>query len=222
MKTCLNNAFSLLELLVGIAILAVLLLLGSGVVSRATQSLDKMRCTSNLQQVSKAIHLYTVENNGVLPGPLQGRQRVYTTPYHHGKRPGVGSNRQVCLIDRIAPYIGLRIPSGNAYTPYVSDLFVCPAGRKQMAGKIEPESAKYYSTTVDPVVQPFGYYSSRGERPPLSLRNIPKPAEVMAMADHDSVLQFDPDIPLTPSHHNSRNVLYLDGHVEALPLDRFE
>jgi len=222
MKTRFNQGFSLLELLVAIAVLAVLLLLGGGVVNRATSSLDKMRCTSNLQQIAKAVHLYTVENNGILPGPLQGRQRVYTTPYHHTRRPGVGSNRQVGLIDRIAPYLGMHIPSGNDYTRYVSEIFICPAGRKLMAGRIEPESsAKYYLTAIDPVVRPFGYYSANSEKPPMSLQSIPAPAEVMAVTDNDCGLLVDPEIPPTPSHRTVRNVLYLDGHVEAVPLDRF-
>ncbi|MDQ3623195.1 MAG: type II secretion system GspH family protein [Verrucomicrobiota bacterium] len=63
-------AFTLLELLVMIAIIAVLASLLLAVMGRVKESANRTKCLSNLRQLGLGILTYAGQNNYVLPGPV--------------------------------------------------------------------------------------------------------------------------------------------------------
>src|SRR3954463_5733232 len=76
-----RNAFTLVELLVVIGIIALLISILMPSLSRARMSANLVACQSNMKQVATAIHMYANEYKGVLPemsnGSRAGSQGVY-------------------------------------------------------------------------------------------------------------------------------------------------
>ena len=64
-----NRAFTLVELLVVLGIIAVLLAIILPVMSRARAAARSVTCLSNLRQINIAFHLFAQRNHGLLPDP---------------------------------------------------------------------------------------------------------------------------------------------------------
>src|SRR5687767_2702411 len=74
-----RKAFTLVELLVVIGIIAVLIAVLMPALNRARMSADLVKCQANFRQVHAAISMYAGENKGVLPweiGRASCRERV--------------------------------------------------------------------------------------------------------------------------------------------------
>ncbi len=63
-----RTAFSLVELLVVIGIIALLISVLLPTISRARRAADTAYCLANLRTIGQGMMMYTVENNGWLPG----------------------------------------------------------------------------------------------------------------------------------------------------------
>ena len=61
-------AFTLVELLVVITIIAVLVSLSMGPIKNLTSNAQRLACASNMRQLGQAILLYAADNDGLLPG----------------------------------------------------------------------------------------------------------------------------------------------------------
>src|SRR5688572_25967049 len=66
-----KTGFTLVELLVVMAILAILLALILGVLARARASASAVQCCAHLWQIGLALQLYAGDNAGKLPDPSQ-------------------------------------------------------------------------------------------------------------------------------------------------------
>lgn len=62
-----HQAFTLVELLVVIGIIAVLIGVLLPALNKARQSANNLKCMSNLRTIGQAINIYTAQNKGVLP-----------------------------------------------------------------------------------------------------------------------------------------------------------
>lgn len=69
-----ETAFTLLELLVGLVIVAILASLVIGVVNRGMESARATACTANLRNLGIALSGYLAENNNQMPTLLGGRE----------------------------------------------------------------------------------------------------------------------------------------------------
>jgi len=67
-------AFTLVELLVVIAVIGILVAILLSVTSRARSKADEAQCISQLRQGGTAICTYINDHNGMLPGPLTSTQ----------------------------------------------------------------------------------------------------------------------------------------------------
>ncbi len=106
-------AFSLIELLVVLAIIATLLGLLLPAVQRVRESANYIACRNHLRQIGLAVHGYEV-SNGYFPG-------LGTAP------------RMESVLTRVLPYLEqdnldkLIAPSGPIFTPWADDALLSPA-----------------------------------------------------------------------------------------------
>lgn len=211
-----RQAFTLTELLVAIAIIALLAsLLGSGI-SRAKIAANTVKCGSNLRQIYLAMQSYTADNDGRLPGPLRGGQPAV---YH---RDGYGPIDNF-LPTFLASYLDLP-PAAPATSP-IAKVFVCPAWQAWSKNPTPDESIRIYIAAQSGVRMldgtqgpPFGYPGT----PPLEpakIAMIDSPSKVPALYDLDRqnapAYASDTRVPPTAIHGGKRNILFFDGHQET-------
>lgn len=213
--TCIRyHAFTLVELLTAISILAILASILISVAGRIRAYANKVECANNLRQIGMTVHLYANDNGGWLPGPLRGGQDA---------RYPLNANNPQQLVHYLAEYNELNLTDEN---PTRAKLMVCSA----FAGVISDTDARCYEMRIDSLrmldgtmQKPFGYPSSDPERtadPPKQLTAIADPASEWMMQDLDQAgtpgYRGNPLAPETPVHGNVRNTLYFDAHVEAV------
>ena len=208
-------AFSLIELLVAIAILSILagLLLPS--LGRSKLAADRIACTSNLRQLSLAAQMYWDDNIGACfrydLGPTNGG-RLY---WFGWLQNGAEGER---LFD----------PAPGALYPYLRghSVGLCPALSYSLAQfKLKATGAAYgYGYNL--------YLSSPADQSPLKILKVPRPSELVLFADAAQVNDFQPPasktnpmleewyyVDLTTNypnghfrHQGKANVIFCDGH----------
>jgi prepilin-type N-terminal cleavage/methylation domain-containing protein/prepilin-type processing-associated H-X9-DG protein len=107
MRSAGDRGFTLVELIVVVAIVATLAAIAFPVTSRVVQSSKAAGCVSNLREIGVALHLYLGEHNQVMPPLAAGRQSI---------------TQQVAVIDNTL----------NAYAPDPR-VFACPADNAGLA-----------------------------------------------------------------------------------------
>lgn len=220
-------AFTLLELLVVVTIIAVLagLLLPS--LSKSKEKAQKTKCINNLKQIGYAIEMYCGENGDRMPGPIW--QGVY---YFYNDE----TERMPFYLTR---YLGLAAPSQLVRTAAVMS---CPAGL--VRNKPEPAgtpaeslsrpvtylaTAEITNAVTDKVTRPFGYpYSSpfyrlpKGpDEPPKKSSEVKNPTQSWAITDIDQQNAFPGGLYFSllsenKVHTTVRNQLFFDWHVQSV------
>lgn len=123
MRYC--RAFTLLKLLVVIAIMAILVALLLPALSKGKSQASKATDINNLRQIMVAVELYTSDNHGALPPPnwdnggFPGPQGTNAGWLYTPNMTGVG--------DRYRPETGLLWPTLKS-----QKLFVCPSDNLEM------------------------------------------------------------------------------------------
>jgi len=218
----------MVEVLVTIGIVLVLGAMLMPASARVLAMRENVTCSSNLRQIGLGIQAYTLENNGVLPGPLY----VEHFPYW---------NDQVQLAWQLADYLNLdksRLKLGGP------DVFVCPAYRRAMKAKgLRVGDAAVYRLNIkvsmngEPALPPFGYpnsrypdvFGTRTDYPPMHQARLgditdekgaPAQSSTWMLKDTDKLAAgtvIDPlgYSPLADSmvHGSHRNALFFDFHV---------
>ena len=216
-----RQGFTLLELLVVVAIISVLAGLILPAVAKAKGKARQVQCLSNLKQVGVAIHMYADDYEDFLPGPLLSGVRV---DYDNT----VGSKKHLSY--HIAPYVGLPLPSSK---PVLVQVLICPSFQKEVPDFGEGYGQKVYllNDDIDPNpvsrVFPFGYpeapYTTNSLKTTSFDDHLP-PSSTFAITDmdqsHPRVAFVRPDwwieLPNRPVHGAVRNQLFFDFHVEAV------
>lgn len=214
LATC--KGVSLIEIIVGVVILTVMAILLSHTYMSAVRVSERSVCTSNLREVGQAILLYATNNDGWLPGPTP---TVQTAKYNAGnvKSP-------MSVVSFLVPYMGLSLNGG------VAQSFICPAAVRQVVaqGGTADNVASYASvaTRLDEgkLIRPLGYRASGATTTQnAKLTHIERPDLVRTMIDLDGVgipgAISRVDVADIPAHGETWNFLYLDGHVESVPVE---
>jgi len=213
--------FTLLELLVVVAIISVLAGLILPALAKARGKARQTQCLSNFKQVGVAIHMYTDDNEDFLPGPLLSGVRA-----DYDNTPGSRKH----LSYHIATYLGLPAPSPR---PVLVPVLICPSFAKAAPDFGEGYGRKVVllNDDIDPSpvnrVFPFGYpdapYTTNSLKITAFDEHLP-PSSTFALTDVD---QSDPrvaavnpswwiELPNKPVHGPVRNQLFFDLHVEGV------
>jgi type II secretory pathway pseudopilin PulG len=194
------------ELLVVLAVIAILAALSLGGLSKLGASSDRSKALSNMRQIGTGITLFATDNDGKLPGPLWPGQLAQFDPARSGR-----------LVRELAPYLGIPTPTA----PKVEALFVPPAYRKAVSASFL-DSARTYVLNMsvrdgDQIIIPWGNLASPPATQPLKLAAIPLQAWGFSDADalHPRVTgaSWGGNTPLKPIHTPQRLAWFFNGSV---------
>ncbi len=223
-----RRAFSLIEVIVVIGIIAMFLVLLVPFVLRTREAKRAELCAGNLKRIGAGILAYTKEHENRLPGPLATAQY----PVRTAGNPA----RSDQLLKYIARY--LDTPANSPGGPAgAKTIFSCP-GWEQASRE---DDAPVFILNTDPVLPAGQPAWGAGDKPGLTLEELKgwkrqiagkdetvDLAKMWALTDLDQgvtrILNINekwvPGIPLKPVHVEHRNALYFDWHVEKLTLHR--
>lgn len=220
------QAFTLIELLLVIAVIAILAALLFPVLSAAKERAYRIHCLNNLKQLGTAIQLYADNHGDQLPGPVRlgfyeeyDNQDSTRLPYYIASDMGLPA-AQITPQDALPA----RCPSAARHwtpaepgTPLMSDFVPL----SYMA------NSQVTNINSGVLTRPFGYpYTSPpffedSDEAPKRLQQIASPSLSWALTDVDqengfSIGAYYPYLPLTPAHGRVRNEVFFDWHVEAV------
>ena len=231
-----KRGFTIIELLVAIAIIAILAGMLLPALGVARESARSARCSSNLKQLGVAFAVYTSANDGFYPCA----------------RWKTGAKTR--WIGALSKYIGGSVEDPSIQsTPgtgnrIINDVFVCPSisrSRNQLASGDRANYARTGSYGYNWMTfGPFHGDTASAALPrtyPVMVDNIRVPSRTILVADafgdssrSDGVHAYtiDPPVPLSgrwgsgsggqtpadPRHGGKFNAVFADGHVEALTM----
>jgi prepilin-type processing-associated H-X9-DG protein/prepilin-type N-terminal cleavage/methylation domain-containing protein len=197
------NAFTLLELLVVMAVLAILISLAVPLVGNGIRSSHTAGCASNMRQIGTGMVAFAAENNGELPS-------------------SVASGKSWDL--QLAPYLGLDAAKA---TP--SALLRCKEDKRTKIGSTKNgDWRRSYTLSAMGTTDDIGVFG-RADKPSRKLVTLPQPQLTVMLAEWFPAdnAQFGTNYTCVdgwrnanakdPSHHGKgANYLFCDGHVELL------
>jgi prepilin-type N-terminal cleavage/methylation domain-containing protein/prepilin-type processing-associated H-X9-DG protein len=194
-----GGGYTLVELLVVMAIIAVLASLILPAMARARGKAQAAQCVSNLRQWSIALAVYVDENDDCIPRRGQGVQ------------PLALINRPEDWFNALPPVVALRSYEDlatNAAIPAATDrnLFVCPNAKPGATPNFLSYAMNMY---VSPWIRPA----------PHRLQEIPRPDTVVFLADgpggYSSTVPSSMPYSVQARHGNRANLSFLDGHIDS-------
>ncbi|MBI4023434.1 MAG: prepilin-type N-terminal cleavage/methylation domain-containing protein [Verrucomicrobia bacterium] len=190
-----RTAFTLIELLLVVAIISLLAALLLPALKAAKESAHSAKCVSNLRQIGLGINLYADENDGLLP--------------RH-----VGAGLGQIWHQRLSPYV--NAPVTNIYTDLTTTVFTCPSHKeKQVNGAygLRLSYGMVYAYLDDKYR--LGFYDGTADYK-VRLADFRRPAEAALLGENNNYYRFlyhiDTILYRQFRHKNGMNFLFADGH----------
>jgi prepilin-type N-terminal cleavage/methylation domain-containing protein/prepilin-type processing-associated H-X9-DG protein len=217
----LQRAFTLVELLVVIGIIAVLIALLMPALSAARRHAQTIQCGSNLRSIGQAMQQYANDFKGRVP-----RDYWYDVEYTQG---------HILWAEAFGKYVGHPMPEIKDLTP----------NRDRILGPELAQVGVYQCPAFPDARQPLDYVSNAWwagvvgvSAPLINVTRMPRSGEIVYLAEAGSTLPTDsfgihdvfdaPHLPMTgnvaqrfsrvanDNRHGGRvNLLLLDGHVDT-------
>ncbi len=216
------KAFTLIELMVAIAIAVILVTLLFGAVTAAQEASRRTACISNLHQIGMGLAAYTADNDGALPyGP---KAPPFTSP--GDLYPSTGAPTSLISLQNGDP-VGLGYVLKYLVVPKAlfcpgSEPLVDADAELKKVGHEQAQCSYYYRHAGNTQLFDFGNLSVTP--PHMRLNNLGdnnqgKPVRALVI---DTIFTCTPgfaqfDIKPHVNHGGKfANVLYADGHVSTL------
>lgn len=222
-RTFSRDAFTLMELLVSLVVIAILATLAGSAVIKVMETSHTAKCAGNLKSIGIAMRMYMADNNGWPPPHVN-------YPFHNLEWQKVRWNWMTWL----SPYL---IHDTSVSPVPMPSVFDCPADPNV---KTWPKPRPYIptsSTDTNPVYRlgsyGYNYYhlttANSWWKPdlqtwPRNVNAISNPARLILVTDgrEDGGIDINPysnpptDARPARRHGKHFNAVFLDGHVEAM------
>jgi len=191
-SSSLAKPFTLIEVLVVVAIIGILASLLMPVLSKARDKAKAVVCKNQLKQINIAVHMRTDDSDNVLPWTSEG-------PLRH-RKPWRWT---------LAPYLGLERNEANLMSVEVGDpnIFLCPNDDKVPGwpmGYAMPMFAGWGNSN-----------STNAIYDPVDLANVSAPSKAMLFGEaHTYYFNGGYKFHISMLHQDEWHRFYLDGHVE--------
>jgi prepilin-type N-terminal cleavage/methylation domain-containing protein/prepilin-type processing-associated H-X9-DG protein len=204
-----SRAFTLVELLVAMAVIGVLAVLATGIYAATQKRAAAVQCLNQLRSLGTAFQLYAQENDGEFPRSSHSSFAYRVYPWE----------RAIC------PYLGVStgVPSVEEWTRLSARHFSCPAHEKREETNMSYGLNAYYELAPDADDYPGSPQTWR------RLLQVPNPSRTVVLAElRDTSVDHVMAHFWTGSgsnqevaqdrHGGESNYLFADGHAELLPL----
>ncbi len=203
-----RGGFTLMELMVVVAIIAVLVALLMPGMAKMSRNAQGSHIASQMRQLGQAVFSYAGEHDGQLPGPLwdgQGFRYKATHPE--------------ALMTHLGSYLGVQNVDANWR---IADQLMTPPQRA-FWHKINNDSAAFLKITVSGSVIPFGYSSGATVTTSMRLQSLVTPSETYMFREADQKASwvsissgYYRQCPPAPLHGDYRYISYFDGSIRPV------
>ena len=193
-------AFSLIELLIVIAVIAILAALLLPVLSKAREKAKAIQCLSNVKQWTYAIHMYSDDNDDHFP---------YEGDTTEAIDAGLNVEGWFNTVARHAAMPAMRELYASGVIPLNGhkSVFICPSSTRP--------------PTVPPsMIDPFFNYGFNNRLDPngpdhFKRQQVALPSEVVAFTENQGQPPYSSQN--SPARHSDRaNLGFVDGHAEPI------